>query len=157
MTQHMPSGATLVVAADHGGFELKDHLVDLLRERGRQVEDLGTNGPDSVDYPDFAALVASRVQAGEADFGVLVCSTGIGMSIAANRFRGVRAAVCTSAYMARMARAHNDANVLCLGGRVVGAGLAGDILEAFLRQGFEGGRHTRRIEKFENPDRRESP
>lgn len=155
MTQHTRTDVSLVVAADHGGVELKDHLVALLRERGQPVDDLGTQGPESVDYPDFADRVARRVQAGEAAFGLLVCGTGIGMSIAANRFRGVRAALCTSAYMARMARAHNDANVLCLGGRVVGPGLAGDILDAFLQQGFDAGRHTRRLDKIENLGRRE--
>lgn len=156
MTQHASSGMSFVVAADHGGVDLKDFLADLLRTWGYPVEDLGTHGPDAVDYPDFASQAARRVQGGQADRGLLVCGTGLGMSITANRFPGVRAALCTSAYMARMARAHNDANLLCLGGRVVGTGLAADILEAFVRQPFEGGRHVRRIGKIEAHSGREA-
>ncbi len=137
------------VASDHGGFQLKAHLLGWLRKWGWKTEDLGTNGSESVDYPEFGARLAEGVAAGKYCVGILVCGTGIGMSMVANRRRGVRAALCTSAYMARMARAHNDANVLCLGGRVIGTGQAEDILKTFLDGEFEGGRHTRRIQAIE--------
>jgi ribose 5-phosphate isomerase B len=137
------------VASDHGGFNLKTHVLDLLKQWGWKTEDLGTDGPASVDYPEFGARLARGVAEGKYSFGVLVCGTGIGMSMTANRFRGVRAALCTSAYMARMARGHNDANVLCLGGRVIGTGQAEDILKAFVDGEFEGGRHARRIQAIE--------
>jgi len=137
------------VASDHGGYLLKNHLKEMLSKRGLTVEDLGTTGPDSVDYPEFGARLAQGVAAGKYCLGVLVCGTGLGMSMTANRYRGVRAALCTSAYMARMARAHNDANVLCLGERVIGLGQAEDILNTFLDGEFEGGRHARRIQAIE--------
>jgi ribose 5-phosphate isomerase B len=138
----------LAIGSDHAGLVLKRELRRALDERKLAVEDFGTHTEDSVDYPDFAAQVARAVSLGECALGVLVCGTGIGMSIAANKYRGVRAAVCTTEFEARMARAHNDANVLCLGSRVVGAGLAKEIVEAFLDQPFEGGRHERRVEKI---------
>jgi ribose 5-phosphate isomerase B len=144
-----PSAGPVGLGADHGGFRLKDALGAWLHEGGWTVADQGTDGPGSVDYPDFAAAVAEGVAAGRFAFGLLVCGTGLGMSIKANRYSGVRAAVCTSAYMARMARAHNDANVLCLGERVIGGGQAEDILRAFVETDFEGGRHERRIAKFD--------
>ncbi|HOX45327.1 MAG TPA: ribose 5-phosphate isomerase B [Myxococcota bacterium] len=143
------SALPVAVASDHGGLGLKGLVVARLQAWGHQVEDLGTQGTASVDYPDFAARLAAGVVAGRYRLGVLVCGTGIGMSIMANRFRGVRAAVCGSAYTARMARAHNDANVLCLGERVTGPGEAEDILRAFLDTPFEGGRHARRVEKLD--------
>jgi ribose 5-phosphate isomerase B len=139
----------VAVASDHGGFHLKNQLLGLLKKRGLEVVDLGCDSMESVDYPDFAIRLAGGITAGKYAWGVLVCGTGLGMSMAANRFKGVRAAVCTNAYMARMARAHNDANVLCMGERVVGAGLAEDILNAFMETGFEGSRHERRIGKIE--------
>ena len=111
--------------------------------------DVGTHDTESTDYPIYALRVARLVASGEADLGVLICGTGIGMSIAASRVAGIRAALCTSEYMARMARAHNDANVLCLGGRVVGPGQALAILQAFLETGFQGGRHARRLRLIE--------
>jgi ribose 5-phosphate isomerase B len=141
---------TVVIASDHGGYDLKTHLVSLLQGWGYPVEDLGTTGLEAVDYPDYAAALVHRVVASSDRLGVLICGTGIGMSITANRFPGVRAAVCTSAYMARMARAHNDANVLCLGGRVLGFGEAEDVLKTFLENSFEGGRHARRVAKVEH-------
>jgi len=137
------------IACDHGGFELKKRLVELLDEWGYTCEDLGTNGPEAVDYPDYAAKIVEGVKEGRFDKGILICGTGIGMSMAANRHRGVRAALCTSSYTARMARAHNDANVLCLGGRVTGPGAAEDILKTFLEAGFDGGRHSGRVAKFD--------
>lgn len=138
----------VAVGSDHAGNELKKVVIALLEGRGFQVEDVGTYSNDSVDYPDFASQVARKVGGGEARFGVLVCGTGIGMSIVANKYRGVRAAVCTSEFEARATRAHNDANVLCLGERVVGIGLGGAIAEAFVDTAFEGGRHERRIQKI---------
>ncbi|MBN2498395.1 MAG: ribose 5-phosphate isomerase B [Deltaproteobacteria bacterium] len=135
----------IAVASDHGGFDLKSHVLAYLADQGLEAADLGTRSRESVDYPFFAAQVARGVQAGTYRLGILVCGTGLGMSMMANRYRGVRAAVCSSAYTARMAREHNDANVLCLGGRVIGTGQAEDILRAFLDQPFAGGRHARRI------------
>lgn len=142
------SGLKLVIASDHAGLELKNELLDAARARSLQVQDLGTYNNDSVDYPDFASTVSQAVVSGQAGFGVLVCGTGIGMSIVANKHRGVRAAVCRSEFEAKMARAHNDANVLCLGQRVTGPGLARSILEAFVETPFEGGRHQRRLQKI---------
>jgi ribose 5-phosphate isomerase B len=140
----------LVVAADHGGFRLKGDLVALLRKDGHEVDDLGAHGAESTDYPDFAHAVADRVASGKAERGLLVCGSGVGMSIAANRHRGVRAVVCSDVYTARMSREHNDTNVLCLGERVVGPGLAWEIAEAWLRAGSDAGeRHVRRRAKIE--------
>lgn len=139
----------IVVGADHAGLPLKQPLVAWLRERGWDVDDLGTHDAASVDYPDYAHRVASAIAAGEHSLGLLVCGSGVGMSIGANRHAGVRAVVCSEPYSAAMARAHNDANVLCLGARVVGVGLAETILAAFLHGAFEGGRHARRVAKLE--------
>ena len=145
---------TLVAASDHAGLNLRAEAVKTARARGVEVEDLGPFTADSVDYPDFAVKVGEAVGAGRARFGILVCGTGIGISIAANKLPGVRAALCRTEYEARMARAHNDANVLCLGERVTGAGLGAAIVEAFLATPFEGGRHARRVEKIDALDRR---
>ncbi|MBZ4335342.1 ribose 5-phosphate isomerase B [Corallococcus interemptor] len=138
----------VILASDHAGIELRQELVALLKERGTDFQDLGPQTRESVDYPDFASLVARQVVAEEGTLGVLVCGTGIGMSIVANKHRGIRAALCTTEFEARMTRAHNDANVLCLGQRVVGAGVARGILEAFLSTAFEGGRHEKRVQKI---------
>lgn len=135
--------------SDHAGLALKLHLVTWLREHGHEVDDLGTHDGASTDYPDWAARVSERVLAAPGTFGLLVCGTGIGMSIAANRRPGIRAALCTDSFTARMTRAHNDANVLCLGSRVVGVGLAEDILAAFVAGTFEGGRHAGRVAKLD--------
>lgn len=137
-----------VIACDHAGLGLKREVSQVLGELGHAVEDLGTNGAASVDYPDFAAAVARALQSGRAERGVLICGTGVGMSIAANKFRGVRAALCTCEFMARMSRMHNDANVLCMGERVVGGGAARAIATAFASTSFEGGRHERRVAKI---------
>ena len=139
----------IIVGSDHAGLPLKEPLVTRLRELGWEVEDVGTNDSASVDYPDFGHRVASAVGSGEHALGLLVCGSGVGMSITANRHAGVRAVVCCEPYSAAMARAHNDANVLCLGARVVGSGLAEAILDAFLEGRFEGGRHGRRVDKIE--------
>src|SRR5688500_7065423 len=137
-----------IVGADHAGLLLKDHLVALLRTLGDEVEDLGTHTADAVDYPDYARLVAEKVAAGEGR-GLLVCGTGIGMSMTANKVPGVRAAVVTDAFTAKATRAHNDANVMAIGQRVVGAGVAEEALRAFRDTAFEGGRHQKRVDKIE--------
>ena len=138
----------IAIGADHGGFELKQVLVAMLSDMGHEVIDLGTDSAASVDYPDFSDQVCSQVLDGKAQFGILVCGTGIGMSMAANKYRGIRAALCDNEYSARMSREHNNANVLCLGDRVLGKGLAESIVEAWLSASFEGGRHQRRVDKF---------
>jgi ribose 5-phosphate isomerase B len=137
-----------VAGSDHAGLPLKQLLVAHLRAKGIEVEDVGTHEAASTDYPDWAAPVARAVAAGQADFGLLVCGTGQGMAMAANRVPGVRAAVVADTFSARATRAHNDANVLCLGQRVVGPGLAEDILDAFLATPYEGGRHAARVAKL---------
>lgn len=137
-----------VAGSDHAGLSLKQLLVAHLRANGVEVEDLGTHEAASTDYPDWAAPVARAVAAGQADFGLLVCGTGQGMAMAANRVPGVRAAVVADTFSARATRAHNDANVLCLGQRIVGTGVAEDILDAFLATPYEGGRHAARVAKL---------
>lgn len=138
----------LALGADHGGLGLKDHLVARLREAGHDVVDVGTNSSDSVDYPDFAGLVARKVADGEVERGILVCGTGIGMCISANKVAGIRAAVVSDTFSARMAMAHNNAKVLCLGERVTGMSLADACVDAWLDTAFEGGRHERRVGKI---------
>ncbi len=142
-------GPRIVLGADHGGYLLKEEVRRLLEEMGVPYEDLGTHSAESVDYPDYARAVAERILAGEAELGILVCGTGIGMSIAANKVPGIRAALCGDVYSARMSRQHNDANVLCLGGRVLGPELAREIVRAWLGASFEGGRHARRLAKIQ--------
>ncbi len=136
----------ILIAADHGGYGLKQAI----QKKFSQFEwiDLGTNGPESVDYPDFAGALAAAMQEGKAEQGILVCGSGIGISIAANRHKHIRAALCTDVTMARLTRAHNDANVLALGERIVGQEVAFDIVETFLNTEFEGGRHERRVNKL---------
>ncbi|NBB84356.1 MAG: ribose 5-phosphate isomerase B [Alphaproteobacteria bacterium] len=136
----------IALAADHAGVALKDSLKATLEADGYRVLDLGTNGSDSVDYPDFGAALARAVEDGRATRGVAVCGTGIGISMALNRFPGVRAAVCHNDTAARLARQHNDANVLALGARLIGTAVALDCLRAFLETPFEGGRHGRRVD-----------
>jgi ribose 5-phosphate isomerase B len=139
----------VAIGCDHAGLNLKAAVRHALQERGDQVADVGTEGKESVDYPDFAHALARKISAGECERGVLVCGTGIGMAITANKVHGVRAAVCSTEFEARAAREHNDANVLCLGERVIGTGLALSILQVFLETPFEGGRHARRVQKIE--------
>lgn len=139
----------VAVACDHGGFALKPAVLDVLREAGLEVLDLGTDSEDSVDYPDFAQNLAEAVISGRAARGVVICGTGIGISIAANRFPEVRAAVCHDETTARLAREHNNANVLALGARITGPEVAKDCLRAFLQTPFSGGeRHERRVDKL---------
>lgn len=143
----------VLTGSDHAGLALRAEAVKVAKAAGLEVEDLGPFSGESVDYPDYARQVAEAVAAGRATVGILVCGTGIGMSIAANKVKGVRAAHCTTEYEARMARAHNDANVLCMGERVVGLGLGGAIVKAFLETSFEGGRHAGRVRKMADLER----
>ncbi|MDZ4167688.1 MAG: ribose 5-phosphate isomerase B [Coriobacteriia bacterium] len=136
------------IGADHAGFELKERVRQTLDDLGHEVVDVGTHGEESVDYPDYAAAVAHAVADGEADFGVLVCGTGLGMAIAANKVPGVRAVQISDPGMARMARLHNDANVVTLPGRHIGPEVAAEIVRAFVGTAFEGGRHQRRVDKI---------
>ena len=138
------------IGTDHAGFAVKPFIIEYLEKKGIEVEDLGTYSSESVDYPDFAHKVAEAVLANEGTKGILVCGSGIGMSLAANKHKGIRAALCHDAYTAEMARRHNDANILCFGERVIGVGVIESILEAWLSHEFEGGRHERRVKKIDN-------
>ena len=136
----------LVIGSDHGGYRLKEAVKKYLNVRHVEFVDFGTHSEESCDYPIIAQKVGEAVAAGEFEKGILICGTGIGISIAANKVKGVRAALCGDCFSAKYTRMHNDANILCLGGRVIGAGLASEIVEIFLNTPFEGGRHLRRIE-----------
>jgi ribose 5-phosphate isomerase B len=138
----------IALGADHGGFELKEKARQHLAAKGCEVQDLGTNSTQSVDYPDLARQVALRVAAGHADFGVVICGTGLGVAMTANKIRGIRAAPCNDTISARFARAHNNANVLTMGGRMIDNGTAEKILDIWLSTPFEGGRHQRRVDKI---------
>ncbi len=138
----------IAFGCDHAGWLLRDFVMEHLATRGEHVLDFGTNSPDPVDYPDLAWKVAEAVQNQSADFGILVCGTGLGMAIAANKMNGIRAVTVSEGLSAAMARAHNDANVLTLGARILGPGLVSHIIDAFLDTSFEGGRHVRRVGKF---------
>ncbi|MBF0623362.1 MAG: ribose 5-phosphate isomerase B [Magnetococcales bacterium] len=139
----------ILTACDHGAYELKELLRHHLESRNHAVVNLGTDGPESVDYPDYAAKLCRALLAGEGERGILLCGTGIGISIAANRFPGIRAALCHDELTARLAREHNDANVLVLGGRTTGAATALGILDVWLDTPFAGGRHQRRLDRLE--------
>jgi len=143
----------IAMASDHGGYELKSILKDELVKTGWQVLDLGAHGPDSVDYPDYAHAMATALGDGQAERGVLICGTGIGISIAANRYAHIRAALVHDSFTARMSRQHNNANVLVLGGRVIGSEVAKDCLKSFLETEFEGGRHASRLAKIGAPEK----
>ena len=143
----------IVIGCDHGGFALKGQLIRHLEARGITVLDVGTYSADSCNYPDIADALCKRIQSGEFELGILVCGTGIGMSIAANKHSGIRAAACENTFSARMTRMHNNANVLCLGERVVGAGLAADMVDLFVDTDFEGGRHSVRVEMLNSLDK----
>ena len=140
----------IAIASDHAGFHLKTEIITVLKNLGYEPVDHGCHGTESVDYPDYAALVAADVQKGNVEKGILICGTGVGMAITANRFSGVRAASLVDEYSTIMARKHNNLNVLCLGSRVIGAGTATLIVETFLCTAFEGGRHEKRVEKIES-------
>ena len=138
------------LGCDHGGFELKEFIKKHLEDKGLEVSDTGTYSLDSVDYPDYAEKAANLVANKEVDKGIVICTTGIGISIAANKVDGIRCALCTDSYMAKMTRLHNDANMLALGAGIVGKNLALDIVDTWLNTEFEGGRHTKRVEKIMN-------
>jgi ribose 5-phosphate isomerase B len=140
----------IALASDHAGLELKEFVKGLLTAQGHQVEDVGTHTRESVDYPDFAQAACRRVLCGDADRAVLVCGSGVGMSMAANRFKGIRAVLCMDLYLARYSRLHNDSNVLCLPGRLMGQGLAEEVLKVWMETPFEGGRHQKRVEKLDH-------
>ena len=137
------------IATDHAGIDLKDYTVELLKQKGHDVVDLGPYNKERVDYPDYAIKVCEAVLADKEAEGILICGSGIGMSMAANRHHGIRAALCHDAYTATVARAHNDANVLCFGERIVGKGVAESIIDAWIAGNFEGGRHEQRVAKIE--------
>ncbi len=139
----------LVIASDHAGYDLKETVKKYLSEQGHSVNDCGTNSIDSCDYPVFAKALCKEINEGNAQLGILICGTGIGMSIAANKVKGIRAALCSDYFSAKFTRAHNDANVICLGARVTGEGLALELIDIFLNTPFEGGKHLRRINMFE--------
>ena len=138
----------VAIGCDHGGFNLKGHIITLLEEMGIAYKDFGTHSTDSMDYPDVAEPVAKAVAAGEFERGILICGTGIGIGIAANKVKGIRAALCHDTFSAHACREHNDANILTLGERVIGTGLALDIVRIWLTTEFEGGRHAKRVDKI---------
>lgn len=138
----------VIIGCDHAGYSLKLQVIEHLKEKGVEYVDVGTNSAASCHYPEFAHAVCTKVQNGEAPVGILVCGTGVGMSMAANKHRGIRAACCSDTFSARLTREHNDANVLCFGERVIGAGLACDLVDAFLDAEFMGGKHATRVDMF---------
>ncbi len=138
----------IAIGCDHGGLELKESIISHLKDRGFEVKDFGTYTKDSVDYPDIASKVCPEVLNGNCEFGILICGTGIGISIAANKHKGIRAALCSDPYSAAKTKEHNNANVICLGGRVTGPDLANTIVDAYIDAKFEGGRHENRIGKI---------
>lgn len=140
----------IAIGADHGGFRLKETIIKHLRGLNLEFQDFGTFDEQSCDYPEYAKNVASAVASGEFSKGILVCGTGIGVSIVANKINGIRAALCSDTFSAKASRAHNDANILCLGQRVIGEGLAIEIVDAWLSSEFEAGRHVNRVSKIEN-------
>ncbi len=154
-TQRKDTTMTIAIGGDHGAFELKKQIIDHLQERGIKTLDMGAYDAKSTDYPDYAPPVCSAVLSGEADFGIVICGTGIGISISANKIHGIRCALLNDTYSARMAREHNDANVMAIGARVLGVGLALDIVDTFLDSDFSRDeRHSRRIEKIMNLEKR---
>lgn len=138
----------IYIAADHGGYALKIEIFSYLKEKGFEIIDLGTNSEDSVDYPDYSEILCQKVIEDKHSLGILICGTGQGMAMSANKHKEIRAALCTNELMAKLSREHNNANVLCLGSRIVGVELAKAITDAFLTSKFEGDRHQRRIDKF---------
>ena len=140
------------IASDHGGFELKESIITFLLKKGWEVDNLGAHGTDSVDYPDYGIKVAKAIIEKKFVRGILICGTGVGMSIVVNRFPGIRGTLCSDVYTAKMCREHNDSNILILGGRVIGVSLALEILDIWLKTEFEGGRHQRRLDKIKEID-----
>lgn len=146
----------IAIGSDHAGYKLKVEIIKYLNEKEYDFKDLGTCNESSVDYPDYGLAVAEAVISGECEKGIIICGTGLGISMAANKVPGIRAAVCTDSYMARMSREHNDANVLSLGERLVGPGLAVDIVDVWLKTEFLGGRHKTRVDKINNIEKKYS-
>lgn len=140
----------IAIGSDHAGLPLKEEIIKHFREKGIEFKDYGTYTTESVDYSDYGRKVALSVQSGECEKGIVICGTGIGISIAANKVKGIRASLCTNSYMAKMTRMHNDSNILALGQRVTGVGVALDIVDTWLNTSFEGGRHQRRIDKIKD-------
>jgi ribose 5-phosphate isomerase B len=139
----------VALASDHGGYQLKGEIIDYLKSKNYELIDLGTNSEESVDYPEYGAKAAQAIINGEADCAIIMCGSGIGISIAANKFKGIRAALCFDAYTAKMCRQHNDANIMAIGGRITTIDRAKDMVDLFLETDFEGGRHQRRIDKLD--------
>ena len=139
----------IAIGNDHAGVEFKNKLIQKVRSKGYEIMNVGTDTLDSVDYPDIAKKVSGKVLDGEVNFGILICGTGIGISIAANKIKGIRAALCHNEYTAKLARLHNDANIIALGARVLGTDLGLACVETFVNTEFEGGRHAKRVEKIE--------
>ncbi len=139
----------IAIGSDHAGLEMKKEVIAVLKQMGHEYRDFGTDTPQSVDYPDFGEMVSHAVSQGRAERGILICGTGIGMSIVANKFRNIRAALCNELFSARMSRLHNDANILVLGGRIIGKDLATEIVKTWMVTPFEGGRHENRLKKIQ--------
>ena len=138
----------IAIASDHGGFDLKESVIYSLREKGLEIDDLGPSSDDSVDYPDYGIKLAQKIVEQKVERGILICGTGVGMSIVVNRFPGIRGTLCSDAYTAKMCREHNDSNILIMGGRVISKDLALEIVRIWLKTEFEGGRHQRRLDKI---------
>jgi ribose 5-phosphate isomerase B len=144
----------LAIASDHAGFELKESIVAFLKDKGVALEDFGPKNSDRVDYPDYGISIAKAIQENKVERGILICGTGVGMSIVVNRFPGIRGTLCSDLYTTKMCREHNDSNILIMGGRVIGKGLAEEIVSMWLNTPFEGGRHQKRLDKIEDIDRK---
>jgi ribose 5-phosphate isomerase B len=138
----------IAIASDHGGFELKETVIAHLLNDGWEIDDLGPNNEDSVDYPDYGVKLAKIITNKKVESGIIICGTGVGMSIVVNRFPGIRGALCSDIYTAKMCRKHNDSNILIMGGRIIGKGLASEIVDTWLNTAFEGGRHQKRLDKI---------
>ena len=143
---------TIAIASDHGGFDLKESVIAHLLNDGWEIDDLGPSSEDSVDYPDYGVKLAEAIANKKVERGIVICGTGVGMSIVVNRFPGIRGTLCSDVYTAKMCREHNDSNILIMGGRVIGKGLASEIVDTWLRTTFEGGRHQRRLDKINEID-----
>ena len=154
MAKIITTSMKIVIGCDHAGLELKLELISLLNEMGVECVDYGTDGLQSVDYPDFGELVSDAVSSGRAERGILICGTGVGMSMVANKFPSVRASLCNDLFTAKMSRMHNDANILVIGGRIVGKDLAKEIVRTWFSTPFEGGRHSRRLDKIRQIEER---
>ena len=142
----------IAIASDHGGFDLKENVIAHLMSDGWKIDDLGPTNEDSVDYPDYGVKLAEAIANKKVERGIVICGTGVGMSIVVNRFPGIRGTLCSDVYTAKMCREHNDSNILIMGGRVIGKGLASEIVDTWLSTAFEGGRHQRRLDKINEID-----